>query len=411
MAKLEIELTRQLSPKINRNSLALPTAFEAPVGELEQSIAAIFADVFELDEVGANDEFFDLGGDSLLAEPLSFAISEHTGCDFHISDLARYNSPRKIASLVECRGGNSLAPRPAADFPPIFLVHGRDGFMLPKPAFYEVLPPGQKLRMFELPGIRRGQPSARIEEIARSYVEQLIEEHPTGPILLGAFCRGGLIGIEMANQLAERGRPVCHLLLFDPGVPRSTVINHQRRMRKCTDPKTWRPIAQENWFFEPKHQAAKPLVHSLWFLLCWSTLGRSTDGCRDEDFLDLRLRYLRELSFRIKLWRRRRARSHRYAEFQLSIRAQAKLYAAYLHYMPRAYGGDVTILTSRKRHIGFEDENGIWASVLPRRRLHLVSARHQDITKADLPETARLMKTIFDTALGDMERSETKRLR
>ena len=50
---------------ITRESLGLGTAYEAPAGELEKLIAGAFADVFELDRVGANDEFFDIGGDSL----------------------------------------------------------------------------------------------------------------------------------------------------------------------------------------------------------------------------------------------------------------------------------------------------------------------------------------------------------
>ena len=79
---------------ITRESLGLATPYEAPSGELEKLIAGAFAEVFELDKVGANDEFFDIGGDSLLAETLSIVISERTGRDFQISALIEHGSPK-----------------------------------------------------------------------------------------------------------------------------------------------------------------------------------------------------------------------------------------------------------------------------------------------------------------------------
>ena len=79
---------------INRVSLPLPMPYVVPDGELETLIATIFSEVLNLDHVGANDEFFDLGGDSLLAEVLSMVLSERTGHDVPLSSLAEYGSPK-----------------------------------------------------------------------------------------------------------------------------------------------------------------------------------------------------------------------------------------------------------------------------------------------------------------------------
>jgi acyl carrier protein len=84
-----------------RESLALPQPYVAPEGELETLIATIFAEIFALDQVGANDEFFDLGGDSLLAEVLSTAISEQTQCKFRTSQLLECGSPKRIAAALK----------------------------------------------------------------------------------------------------------------------------------------------------------------------------------------------------------------------------------------------------------------------------------------------------------------------
>ena len=75
----------------------------APVGELESQIAMIFAEVFSLDHVGVNDDFYDLGGDSLLAEDLSLAISERTGHRLEIHSLFKHGSPRRVAALLKTK--------------------------------------------------------------------------------------------------------------------------------------------------------------------------------------------------------------------------------------------------------------------------------------------------------------------
>jgi acyl carrier protein len=88
---------------VRRASLALSTPYVAPVGELELQIAGIFAEVFTLDHIGANDDFYDLGGDSLLAEVLSLAISERTGHRLEMHSLFKHSSPRQVAAFLKTK--------------------------------------------------------------------------------------------------------------------------------------------------------------------------------------------------------------------------------------------------------------------------------------------------------------------
>ena len=69
---------------IARESLALSTSYEAPESALESLIAEVFAQALGLERVGVNDDFFDLGGDSLGAEIISMNISERTGQGFEL---------------------------------------------------------------------------------------------------------------------------------------------------------------------------------------------------------------------------------------------------------------------------------------------------------------------------------------
>ena len=72
-----------------RVNLALSMPYVAPNGELETLIAKLFAEVLTVDHVGANDDFYELGGDLLLGEVLSMLISERTKFNFEISSTRR----------------------------------------------------------------------------------------------------------------------------------------------------------------------------------------------------------------------------------------------------------------------------------------------------------------------------------
>ena len=92
---------------IMRASLPLSKPYTAPNNELEALAATTFAEVFNLDKVGIDDEFFELGGDSLLAEVLSLALSERTSVPLQPSAFVESASPREIARLFN---GTEIAP-------------------------------------------------------------------------------------------------------------------------------------------------------------------------------------------------------------------------------------------------------------------------------------------------------------
>lgn len=373
----------------NRETLALASPYAEPTGALETRIAQIFAETFEIDRVGANDDFFDLGGDSLLAETLGMAISHRTAREFEVSWLLDYGTPRKVAELL---ANGRAAALVSADRPPIFAVHGRFGFMLPASTFFDGLAPDQKFRMFELPGIRGDAPAfRRIEDIAAHYVEQLDREYPEGPVFLAAFCTGVLIATEMAAQLDRIGRPVRRLVLIDPSVPNGIVRNYRQRAG-FSEKRRPGTAGTGTWL-------RRQFVHAGYLLL----LGRWTDGSRDADFADERLRYLREQQIRLQLRiRRMRGRHKAFSANRLSNAAQAMLSAAYRHHRPRPYAGPVSILCSAERRHHFEDETHIWAEFLPHRQVQTVVDSHLEVLKGNSQEAARAMQAIFDAARAEL---------
>ena len=225
---------------------------------------------------------------------------------------------------------------------------------MPHPHFLQALAEGQKLRMFELPGLRGGQSCDRIEQIAQAYIDQLNAEYPDGPVLLASFCAGGLIALEMAARLAEQGRPVKHLVLIDPPIRKNGTLGF----------------------------GASPLQPDLAHRtkrLFQRLLPRP-----------LRLRY-----YDLKWNKGIRSKN---SALGLSTAAQAKLYAAFSDYYPPRHSGPVTILTSSRRMPRLQ--GGSHADqILPDRTVHLVVGQHKEVTSE--PRVAEALQAAFDAALAE----------
>jgi thioesterase domain-containing protein len=352
------------SSGMSRTSLRLPLPYATPEGETETLVASLFAEVFKLDRVGVNDDFFDLGGDSLIAEIFSMRLRELTGHEFKVSTLVDKGSPRQIATLIQRQVGEvRVASRSAPARPPIFVVHGRQGLTFPKPEFFRSLADDQKLHIFELPGLHGGHCYTRIEAIAAVYVAQLHEAYPQGPVLLAAFCAGGLIALEMAAQLAVMGRPICHLVLLDPPIRKGSL-----GVGRIEDRNRWTLFER----VKSRVELALPAFLARPFL---------------------EVRYRRFLA-------RTSAADPKWSKFPLSAKARARLFMAFVYYRPRRYDGPVTILASRADrrayHAGFDLHK-----LLPQVRIEPVTTIHRHITGA---EAARAMQAVFDASL----KAETK---
>ena len=79
--------------------LAVTSAYEAPVNATERTFCEIFADILQMDKVGATDNFFELGGTSLV---VTRVIIEADKANLHIAygDVFANPTPRALAHLI-----------------------------------------------------------------------------------------------------------------------------------------------------------------------------------------------------------------------------------------------------------------------------------------------------------------------
>jgi len=75
-------------------------AYEDPQGDVEQAIAGVWRDVFHLQRIGRNDNFFGLGGDSLLAMKLVEALAADLDVQLAVVLLFRNPTVRELAQLM-----------------------------------------------------------------------------------------------------------------------------------------------------------------------------------------------------------------------------------------------------------------------------------------------------------------------
>ena len=212
----------------------------APRNETERIVAGIFAEVLKTD-VGVNDNFFALGGDSLRATRLITEIEKAFGR--RLSFATVFQAPT-TAELARTLGGASplddwisLVPiNPTGDTSPLFFVHispGVDLRILGKhlgvgQRFYGLNPQGLDLRY---------PPLRRTEEMAAPNLREIRQVQPHGPYYLIGECAVAMVAFEMAQQLRAEGEDVALLAMLDPvgagpGVTsRKSWGDHARRLR------------------------------------------------------------------------------------------------------------------------------------------------------------------------------------
>ena len=364
--------------QLTRSELSLKSAFIPPQTILEAKIVSAFRSTFMIDDVGVWDNFFEMGGDSLTAEVLALNILKETGKDFEISWLLNHATPHAISALL----GGDVATPVSSEHPPLFMVHGKDGIMLPSRDFLDGLASWQKMEIFEVPGLRKQEKIlATVSELASHYIKRLQKTFPYGPILLAGTCTGCLIALEMAAQLEDMGRPIQQLLLIDPNAP----DNVRRYMARLVGIRL------------PLFKQVKRWKLRIPFLLL---RGRLTDGTHEADFGDDLLRRVRVFSHRIRISRERRKFEAGSVEVPHSDHAKAVLNAAYSHYKPRKYFGDADIISSEKRANRCQPDKSLWGSLVPNRRVHVVTRNHMDLFNAKARQTGNILQECIDRAVA-----------
>jgi len=198
-------------------------AYVAPIETIEHQLVEIWEELLRVHPIGVADNFFDLGGDSLMALEMIEEVEWRCGEPVPVSAFLGGATLGELAqTLVEQRihGRDSLVARVQgghASSWPFFFLHGdfRGG------GFYCLnlargLGNDQRFYAVTAHGLNGDQVPPTIEAMAASYVEMIQAIEPRGPYLLGGLCHAGLIAFEMARQLERKGHEVALVAMIGP---------------------------------------------------------------------------------------------------------------------------------------------------------------------------------------------------
>jgi acetoacetyl-CoA synthetase len=195
----------------------------------------IWERVLQRSPIGVHDNFFDLGGDSLLAVNLFFEIEQAFGREMPpvmiyqaptIAALAielELPSASRLPALVLLKAGNNA--------PPIFIAHGLGGSVIDFYQLVKYIDSPQPIYGMQARGIDGvDEPFDRIEDLARFYLNAIKEIQPHGPYYLVGYSLGGLVTLEMAQCLTQVGEQIAMLVMLE-SYPYSKFLSFGQRLR------------------------------------------------------------------------------------------------------------------------------------------------------------------------------------
>ncbi len=189
--------------------------------ELEIYLAKIWKNVLGVKSVGRQDDFFDLGGTSLLAVQLFAEIGKTFKTNLHSAVIFEMSTIEELASLIRDEGCNktpetSIVPiQTTGNKPPLFFVNSISYARTFAP-YLGSDQPFYALNIFGLTDFFKHQLSdIQIKDVAAKFIEDMQIIQPHGPYFLSTYCGDSFVTFEIAQQLQAKGQQVAMLAFID----------------------------------------------------------------------------------------------------------------------------------------------------------------------------------------------------
>ncbi|MFE5543164.1 amino acid adenylation domain-containing protein [Streptomyces sp. NPDC056534] len=199
-----------------------------PRTRTEGRIAEIWASALkyeDVDAVSVLDDFFESGGNSLIAVALVTRINRAFGSGLPLQILFDRPTIEKLAHQVD---GAAATPasrlvrlHAAGTRPPVYCWPGLGGYTMNLRHLAEEIGIDRPFHGVQAYGINRGEePYATIREMAAADVAAIRRRQPAGPYTLWGYSFGARVAFESAHLLEAAGQQVENLFLIAPGSPK-----------------------------------------------------------------------------------------------------------------------------------------------------------------------------------------------
>ena len=310
--------------KERANVAAAAEAGPAGGDRIAQTVARVWQEVLQMPVGGPEDDFFDVGGDSLKAIKFILDLERALGLELSLTLITETPKFARLCEALKEHRTTRYVPlvtlKPGDDSPPVFIIHGLDGNVAGLfPMTRRMIYPGAVIGIQARGLAGKDPPHATVEAMAAEYLREVKARQPDGPYNLCGYSFGGLVAFEMARRLRDSGDEVALVGLFD------TMMSPLRWPLR-----SWLSIVRRRMVRFAAGVIAAP-IHT-WPAAVWKM------GCR----ACARLRgFLKSAPTRV-----------------LKVEASAMIASA--RYRPGFYPGELTLFTPVEREPGLPSPQSIW---------------------------------------------------
>lgn len=214
------KIDRKNLPKPSKDLIAGSTQVKPAVTRTEKIILEIWNNVLKRNISGVNQNFFESGGNSILAMKLISEIETHTGVRLPLSIMFENTTIEKISGIVEKEKSLSwkslVAIKKTGNKQPLYIIHGAGLNLLLFNTLKELMDVDQPIYGLQASGLDgKTEPLKTVEDMASHYISEITEFDKSGVYSVAGVSFGGIIAYEMAKQFTEKGLKVNFVGLFD----------------------------------------------------------------------------------------------------------------------------------------------------------------------------------------------------
>lgn len=241
----------RILPSAEGNRMQSSSTSAPPTTEVEKTLAGFWSELLGIERPGVNENFFDLGGHSLVAVRLFRMIKKAYAIDLPISVLFEAPTIAACARIIEqsrppdagaSPGAPSASPADKIETrythlvqmhagkrrhaTPLFICAGMFGNILNLRHLAVQIGQDRPVYGLQARGLYGDQlPHETFEEMARDYLAEVRQVQPHGPYLFAGFSGGGIVAYEMAQQLVVAGETVAKVVLLDTPYPNEVKLS------------------------------------------------------------------------------------------------------------------------------------------------------------------------------------------
>ena len=217
--------------KVDRNTLQKKQVklissqdYLIPETELEQKIALIWQELLEVNKVGLNDNFFDLGGHSLLVVQLTSQLNktlDGDGKELNVADVFKHPTIKELVDfMLTGTASNISSPHIISlrQSNPIFVIPGMPGRSDGYYQLADCLKNDGEVFGLQMKGYAEDEAATSLEEMAAHNISIIQQVKQLGKINLYAHSYGGTVVYEMLHQLEQSNLEVGEIVFIDSGV-------------------------------------------------------------------------------------------------------------------------------------------------------------------------------------------------